>query len=85
MRVQAAVSLLRLASIPKYFNLVSANFNNLALTVQDPCYQVRITFLRKLIALLPKQTLPVQFSIIPFLTVHDPEADVKSTVGQDGL
>lgn len=35
-------------------------------------------FLTKLISLLSPRKLPPRFNIIPFLTVHDPEADVRS-------
>lgn len=37
-----------------------------------------MTFLDKLVALLSKGKLPPQYNIVPFLSVHDPEADVKS-------
>jgi sister-chromatid-cohesion protein PDS5 len=47
---------------------------------QHPIYQVRISFLAKLISLLTPRKLPPRFNVIPFLTVHDPEADVKNTV-----
>ena len=43
-------------------------------------YQVRMTFLDKLVALLSKAKLHAQYNVIPFLSVHDPEADVKSKV-----
>ncbi|KAH7882429.1 armadillo-type protein [Phlebopus sp. FC_14] len=45
---------------------------------QDPCYHVRINFLTKLVSLLTARKLPPRFNTIPFLTVHDPEADVRS-------
>jgi hypothetical protein len=47
---------------------------------QDSCYHVRMNFLSKLVSLLTPRRLPPRFNVIPFLTVHDPEADVKSTV-----
>ncbi|KAI0064905.1 cohesin-associated protein Pds5 [Artomyces pyxidatus] len=78
MRLQAAVSLLRLAAIEKYASFVSNNFVLLAITMQDPCYQVRIEFLRKFMSIATTQKLPAHFNVIPFLTVHDPEADVKT-------
>ncbi|THH15253.1 hypothetical protein EW146_g5196 [Bondarzewia mesenterica] len=78
MRLQAAVSLLHLATAEKYSSFISTNFVLLALTMQDSCYQVRSGFLQKLIALLKPRKLPAHFNVIPFLTVHDPEADVKS-------
>jgi sister-chromatid-cohesion protein PDS5 len=37
-------------------------------------------FLMKLFPLLTARKLPPRYNLIPFLTVHDPEADVKSRV-----
>ncbi|KAI0251942.1 armadillo-type protein [Lactifluus subvellereus] len=78
MRLQAAVSLLHLSTVPKFATFVSNNLVSLAIMIQDPCYQVRDEFLRKFISLATHQQLPPHFNVIPFLTVHDPEADVKS-------
>lgn len=48
--------------------------------LKDPCYHVRITFLTKLVSLLTTRKLPPRFNTIPFLTIHDPEADVRDRV-----
>jgi len=48
--------------------------------VQDTCYGVRSMFLNKLITLFVARKLPPPFSVIFFLTVHDPEEDVKTSV-----
>ncbi|CDO77959.1 hypothetical protein BN946_scf184971.g9 [Trametes cinnabarina] len=77
LRLQAATSLLHLATVQKYALEVGKFFVAIALTIQDPVYQVRMTFLDKLVSLLSRNKLPVQFNIIPFLSVHDPEEDVK--------
>lgn len=42
--------------------------------------QVRMAFLNKLVALLSRAKIPVQYNIVPFLSVHDPEEDVKEKV-----
>jgi sister chromatid cohesion protein PDS5 len=47
---------------------------------QDPCFQVRMAFLTKLIALLTPRKLAPRFNVIPFLTVLDPEPEVKNAV-----
>jgi sister-chromatid-cohesion protein PDS5 len=47
---------------------------------QDPCFQVRMVFLTKLIALLTPRRLAPRFNVIPFLTVLDPEPEVKKAV-----
>lgn len=78
MRLQAAVSLLRLATIRKFADVIAEHFILLAITIQDPCYQVRMTFVNKLVGLLMSRRLPSAFNVIPFLSIHDPEADVIS-------
>ena len=96
MRLQAAVSLLHLSTVPKFAAIVTNNLVSLAIMIQvcfsavlffprssytkDPCYQVRDEFLRKYIALATHQRLPPHFNVIPFLTVHDPEADIRNIV-----
>jgi sister-chromatid-cohesion protein PDS5 len=47
---------------------------------QDTCYGVRSTFLNKLITLHMTRKLPPPFGVVFFLTVHDPEEDVKGNV-----
>jgi sister-chromatid-cohesion protein PDS5 len=78
MRLQAAISLLHLSTVDKFATAINTNFISLAITVQDPCYNVRMEFLMKLFPLLTARKLPPRYNLIPFLTVHDPEADVKS-------
>ncbi len=36
-----------------------------------------MTFLDKLVTALSKGRIPIQYNMVPFLAVHDPEADVK--------
>ena len=52
----------------------------LTLSAQDSCYNVRMEFVTKLVTLLQPRKLPPRYNVIPFLTVHDPEDDVKSLV-----
>ncbi|KAG1784584.1 armadillo-type protein [Suillus plorans] len=78
MRLQAAISLLHLSVVDKFATAINTNFISLAITVQDPCYNVRMEFLMKLFPLLTARKLPPRYNLIPFLTVHDPEADVKN-------
>ncbi|PIL27726.1 hypothetical protein GSI_10879 [Ganoderma sinense ZZ0214-1] len=77
LRLQSSTSLLRLSAIPGYAQEVSKYFVQIALTIQDPVYQVRMTFLDKLVVALSKGKIPIQYNMVPFLAVHDPEADVK--------
>ncbi|KAF9226311.1 hypothetical protein BS17DRAFT_794477 [Gyrodon lividus] len=78
MRLQAAVSLLHLSTVEVFANVINTNFIWLAVTVQDPCYHVRINFLTKLVSLLTARKLSPRFNTIPFLTIHDPEASVRN-------
>ncbi|KAG6907699.1 hypothetical protein DXG01_007755 [Tephrocybe rancida] len=78
MRLQAAVSLLHLSTVDMYAQTIAPKFLRLAVTVQDSCYNVRVSFLSKLVSLLQPRKLPPRYNVIPFLTVHDPESDVKA-------
>lgn len=66
--------------------LAQSTFTSLAmlmdldLAVQDTCYGVRSTFLNKLIAFFMTRKLPPPYGVVFFLTVHDPEEDVRSNV-----
>ncbi|EKM75631.1 hypothetical protein AGABI1DRAFT_132023 [Agaricus bisporus var. burnettii JB137-S8] len=77
MRLQAAVTMLHLARMDIYTSAVMSSFGKLVLTIQDTCYGVRSTFLNKLITLYMTRKLPPPFGVVFFLTVHDPEEDVK--------
>ncbi|KAJ3762232.1 cohesin-associated protein Pds5 [Lentinula raphanica] len=76
-RLQAAVSLLYLSTVPVYAEALAPKFLRLALTIQDTCYNVRMGFLQKLVPLLFYRKLPARYNVILFLTAHDPEEDIK--------
>ncbi|KAJ7695426.1 cohesin-associated protein Pds5 [Mycena rosella] len=78
MRLQAAVSLLHLSTVPAYAIAIAPRFLKLAIVVQDTCFDVRMTFLKKVVFFLQPPKVPAHYNVIPFLTVHDPEADVKA-------
>ncbi|KAK7046668.1 sister chromatid cohesion protein pds5 [Favolaschia claudopus] len=78
MRLQAAISLLHLSTVPAYAKAITPRFLKLALVVQDTCFDVRMTFLKKLVPLAMQQKVPTYYNVIPFLTVHDPETEIKS-------
>ena len=80
LRLQATTCLLRLACVNAFVQTISPHFVPLAITMQDPCFQVRYNFLFKLIHLLSPPRLPPAYYVIPFLSVHDPELDVKTQV-----
>ncbi|TFY67169.1 hypothetical protein EVJ58_g1799 [Rhodofomes roseus] len=76
LRLQAGISMLHLATVEAFSNEITENCILVAITIQDPCYQVRITFMDKLVGLLTARKLGPNYNVIPFLAVHDPEADV---------
>ncbi|KAF7289956.1 hypothetical protein MIND_01370800 [Mycena indigotica] len=78
MRLQAAISLLHLATAQAYQKDIAGIFIKLCLMVQDSCFDVRIAFLRKMVTLAYARKLQPQYNVIPFLTVHDPETEVRS-------
>ncbi|EJD39136.1 hypothetical protein AURDEDRAFT_71387 [Auricularia subglabra TFB-10046 SS5] len=80
MRFQAAICLLQLAGIPAYAAEIVPQFALLALSVQDPCYNVRSGFLNKFTSLAYK--LEYRFNLIPFLTAVDPESDIRQKARQ---
>ncbi|TFK86665.1 hypothetical protein K466DRAFT_492369 [Polyporus arcularius HHB13444] len=77
LRLQATTSLLHLSTVKKYALEVSKYFVPMALIMQDPVYQVRMTFLDKLVSFLSRRRIHPMYNIVPFLCVHDPEHDVK--------
>ncbi|RPD70263.1 hypothetical protein L226DRAFT_526109 [Lentinus tigrinus ALCF2SS1-7] len=80
LRLQATTSLLHLSTVKKYALEVSKYFVPIAITIQDPVYQVRMTFLDKLISFLSQRRIHPMYNIVPFLSVHDPELDAQAYV-----
>ncbi|EDR01919.1 uncharacterized protein LACBIDRAFT_254367 [Laccaria bicolor S238N-H82] len=78
MRLQAAISLLHLSTVESYSTAILPKFLRLAVVIQDSCYNVRINFLTKLLTLLQPRKISPRHNVIPFLTVHDPENEVKN-------
>ncbi|ORX94611.1 ARM repeat-containing protein [Basidiobolus meristosporus CBS 931.73] len=81
LRLAAAVSVLKLARHPVYEKMIAqSDFNWLALTAQDPCFQVRSAFVSKLIKYLGRKVLHVRYLPILFLVAHDPEKEIRTMV-----
>ncbi|RXW15368.1 hypothetical protein EST38_g10488 [Candolleomyces aberdarensis] len=78
LRLEAAISMLHLATVEKFAAVLTPKFLRLAVVIQDSCYNVRYLYLTKLMSLLQPRKIPAQFNIIPFLTVHDPETDIRA-------
>ena len=47
---------------------------------QDTCFHVRSRFLTKIVHLLHTRVLPFRFNVIAFLTVFDPDEEIKNIV-----
>ena len=80
MRLQAAISLLHLSTVAVYAAQITKRMVRLAIVVQDTCYDVRHAFLSRMCVFGGLRKLPPRFNVIPFLTVHDPELDIKNMV-----
>ncbi|KAL1759171.1 armadillo-type protein [Schizophyllum commune] len=78
MRLQAAISLLHLSTVAVYAAQITKRMVRLAIVVQDTCYDVRHAFLSRMCVFGGLRKLPPRFNVIPFLTVHDPELDIKN-------
>ncbi|KAG9013484.1 hypothetical protein FRB94_002559 [Tulasnella sp. JGI-2019a] len=76
-RLRAGIALLKLSFIDVYCKMITANFPLLAVMVQDSSFHVRSAFLNKLIGYLVSRKLDARFNVIPFLTAHDPEREIR--------
>ncbi|KAL7414966.1 armadillo-type protein [Mrakia frigida] len=75
-RLQAGRCLLKLAIYPVYAKMIAPSFLVLAVLVQDPCFWVRLEFVKKLGQALHSNKLPASYNVMLFLTAHD-EPDVR--------
>ncbi|KAF8907524.1 armadillo-type protein [Mucidula mucida] len=73
LRLTAALSLIQLASVTPVYSTLAPYVYHI-----DTCYEVRFNFLTKAFAILHQQQVPDVYNIIPFLTVHDPEEDLRA-------
>lgn len=71
---------LRLACVTQVRILEHIVHRFLIVATQDSCFEVRQLFLSKLLTLLQPRKLPPYFNVIPFLTVIDPESEIKNMV-----
>ncbi|XP_022079543.1 sister chromatid cohesion protein PDS5 homolog A-B-like [Acanthaster planci] len=83
LRLAAACSMLKIAQVPGYHELVSTeHFQLLALTINDECYQVREYFARKLNKALSCLRLPLSYMAIFSLCVKDPVKESRANAKQ---
>ncbi|KAI9100571.1 armadillo-type protein [Phlyctochytrium arcticum] len=81
LRLNAALCFLKLARRPKIAQSVSVtSLYKLALTMQDPIFQVRNAFVDKLVSYLSAKSLPFNYLSILLLAAHEPETDLKVKV-----
>ncbi|KAF8325800.1 armadillo-type protein [Cantharellus anzutake] len=79
LRLQACLSLLRLATVQIYSQAINPHFVNLALLIQDPSFQVRMGFLHKIIQLLFQRKIDPRYHTVLFMTALDPDKDITLT------
>ncbi|PWN42791.1 hypothetical protein IE81DRAFT_289632 [Ceraceosorus guamensis] len=80
MRLQASLCVLKMARVEALEAFIKREFTELALVIQDPCFQVRQTFLHKLLKYLRFRRLSPRFNAIPFLVAFDPEKENQDMV-----
>ncbi|RIA91799.1 armadillo-type protein [Glomus cerebriforme] len=81
LRLVAVHSVLKLARKKIYDSMISvAEFQELALMIQDPCYHVRFAFASRLIKYCGGYQLNARFLSIFFLIAHDPDTTIRETV-----
>ncbi|CAG8513577.1 2415_t:CDS:10 [Paraglomus occultum] len=87
LRLAAAKSVLKLARKKVYDNMIPVgDFKELALMIQDPCYQVRHAFSSRLIRYCSGYQLSARFLAIFFLVAHEPEgSDILPMAWEDNL
>ncbi|KDN48299.1 hypothetical protein RSAG8_02891, partial [Rhizoctonia solani AG-8 WAC10335] len=77
LRLQAAVSLLKMSSSETYANIVLKNLIMLAITLQDTSFRVRSELLNKFTLLCINRKLGPNFYVLAFITAHDPEREIR--------
>lgn len=76
LRLQAAVSLLKLGQAVRYEAQVLKQLEQLAWVLQDATFQVRGLLTRKLVAYIHARRLPsYKFTTLLFITAHDPDPE----------
>ena len=80
LRLRAATSLLKLSTNRLFSRLITVNFPQLALMIQDQSFQVRSNFLSKLIGHLQSRQLDPRYNMVLFMTALDPEDEIRSKV-----
>lgn len=76
LRLQAAQSLLILGGHASYEKMALEHFELLAWVAQDSAYQVRQTFIQKLVKyIMKKKVTNTRYTLILFLTAHDPDRE----------
>ncbi|RHZ63282.1 hypothetical protein Glove_330g114 [Diversispora epigaea] len=81
LRLAAMRSVLKLATQEIYDSMISiAEFQELALMIQDSCYQVRLAFASRLVKYCGGHRLSSRYLSIFFLIAHDPMNDIREMV-----
>ncbi|QSL65841.1 hypothetical protein MERGE_000119 [Pneumocystis wakefieldiae] len=80
-RLAAGRLFLKLSSYSVFEEMISVeDFYKMALLVQDPCFQVRYNFVKKLMKGLNLNKLTARYYVPIFLMAHEPEEEFKQEV-----
>ncbi|KTW25896.1 hypothetical protein T552_03170 [Pneumocystis carinii B80] len=82
-RLAAGRLFLKLSSYSVFEEMISVeDFYKMALLVQDPCFQVRYNFVKKLMKGLNLNKLTARYYVPIFLMAHEPEEEFKQEVSK---
>ncbi|KAG4304091.1 hypothetical protein PORY_002455 [Pneumocystis oryctolagi] len=77
-RLAAGLLLLKLSNFSVFEEMISVeDFYRMALLIQDPCFQVRYNFVKKLMKSLNLDKLTARYYAPIFLVAHEPEEEFK--------
>ena len=78
LRLIASSSILKLSKYPLFDSNLSVNNRcNLGLIIQDPNWQIRVSFVERLCKYLQLREIPFKFLALLFIAAHEPMEDLK--------
>ncbi|KAI8141303.1 armadillo-type protein [Fennellomyces sp. T-0311] len=81
LRLAATQSMIKLTHMPAYeAQLTVSQFEHLALTIQDTCYQVRYGFAQTLMKGIPMNQVHQRYLSVLFLSAHEPEEELLKQI-----
>ncbi|KAI9265204.1 armadillo-type protein [Phascolomyces articulosus] len=81
LRLAAAQSMIKLTHMPAYQNRLNVSqFEHLALTIQDDCYQVRYGFAETIMKGIPVNQVHMRYLSVLFLVAHEIEGNLLKQI-----